>query len=495
MSSKSKSKKGFLTESNLKGAIENKTIDTLDANIKDLRKQKEKLASELVKKFIEKHQTEILEINTTIDDLLTGKPIKKQEINEEYESNSDEEEKEEKQQKIKLNSIPFPDIPKHKKISKKDLEDMDENNWLDILRTEILTPDELKSMNYSYEGFQLGIPDIIEEFDGDYKNIDKVLLKKKLDNAYFLLKNLKKAVKFQKDKRATNQGIRELTLFFKKAKKYYETYKSGNGLPSNYGKPFNEWSGAGAMEMYQKFLKNKESYVAPAPKERGFLDSLLNYQPSENNSLLGSLFGNGKSFNEWIGAGAIEEQIPDKLKKFKNYIDKKRLETENNNENIIKLKKEIKDFFDFFPEFNQYSQIFNKLDNKETKKESKKKVSKESKKKITKEDLMNLINEIEASLIKPKIDNNILEQGNMLIKQIEKKLKPKKEIELLKPKEEIPNQLRYFQYYIDKRKKEIDDDFETTKKTAGDIHDYNVDLNEIKMDVMDYIKSYPELEK
>lgn len=68
-------------------------------------------------------------------------------------------------------------------------------------------------------------------------------------------------------------------------------------------------------------------------------------------------------------------------------------------------------------------------------------------------------------------------------------------IELLKPKEEIPNQLRYFQYYIDKRKKEIDDDFETTKKTAGDIHDYNVDLNEIKMDVMDYFKSHPELEK
>lgn len=68
-------------------------------------------------------------------------------------------------------------------------------------------------------------------------------------------------------------------------------------------------------------------------------------------------------------------------------------------------------------------------------------------------------------------------------------------IELLKPKEEIPNQLRYFQYYIDKRRKEIDDDFETTKKTAEDIHDYNVDLNEIKIDVMDYFKNYPELEK
>ena len=67
--------------------------------------------------------------------------------------------------------------------------------------------------------------------------------------------------------------------------------KRGNGLPSNYGKSFNEWTGSGAMEMYQKMLKNKESYVAPAPKERSFLDSLLNYQPGEN-KLLGSSLHN-----------------------------------------------------------------------------------------------------------------------------------------------------------------------------------------------------------
>ena len=188
----------------------------------------------------------------------------------------------------------------------------------------------------------------------------------------------------------------------------------------------------------------------------------------------------GAKESKMIGQGLTEEQIPDKLRKFKNYIDKKRLEMENNNENTIKLKKEIKDFFDFFPEFNQYSQIFNKLDNKETK---------ETKKRVSKEDILKLINEIESSII-PRTDNKDIKKGTKMLKKIEKKLKQQPE-----PEQEIPDQLRNFQYYIDKKRLEAENNYNKSLKDEDAKEDYDDDIREIKMDVKEYFNSYPELKK
>jgi hypothetical protein len=185
--------------------------------------------------------------------------------------------------------------------------------------------------------------------------------------------------------------------------------------------------------------------------------------------------------SKMIGQGLTEEQIPDKLKKFKNYIDKKRLEMENNNENTIKLKKEIKDFFDFFPEFNQYSQIFNKLDNKETK---------ETKKRVSKEDILKLINEIESSII-PRTDNKDIKKGTKMLKKIEKKLKQQQP----EQEQEIPDQLRNFQYYIDKKRLEVENNYNKSLKDEDAKEDYDDDIREIKMDVKEYFNSYPELKK
>jgi len=159
-----------------------------------------------------------------------------------------------------------------------------------------------------------------------------------------------------------------------------------------------------------------------------------------------------------------EQEIPDQLRNFQYYIDKKRLEAENNynkslkdedakedyDDDIREIKMDVKEYFDSYPELKKYVQIYNPFNKEESEeyvrqmkqKQQKKQPQlpqpkKETKKRVSKEDFQKLIDEIESSLIPSearalKEENQDIIQGNMLIKQLEEKLGTKKDEKILK---------------------------------------------------------------
>jgi hypothetical protein len=144
-----------------------------------------------------------------------------------------------------------------------------------------------------------------------------------------------------------------------------------------------------------------------------------------------------------------EQEIPDQLRNFQYYIDKKRLEAENNynkslkdedakedyDDDIREIKMDVKEYFNSYPELKKYVQIYNPFSKEESEeyirqmkqKQQKKQPEipqpkKETKKRVSKEDFQKLIDEIESSLIPKKIDENLIEQGNEILQNIEEKL-------------------------------------------------------------------------